>query len=1139
MKKMDSFNPGKPSSGCSWQKVQRIISLGCALGIMTLGSTVELRAENNTAKNSANELAVAQANDGRVSGTVKDQNGEPLPGAVIRVKGTQIVTATDANGKYTLAKLPNGAELVVSSVGMATQTVPVGAQSKIDITLQDQSTGLDEVVVTALGIKRETKALGYAISTVSAADIVKTGTPDFATALYGKLSGVRIQAAPGGSTASVAITVRGISSLSGSSQPLIIMNGVPIRNGDANNKGYWDDQRINSNGLVDINPEDIENISVLKGAAATTLYGSEGANGVVMITTKSGKSTQGLGIDFSANVSGDWVAYMPEYQTTFGPGVRVGSRGDYEKSTGGFWERTYNGQTYKSLRSTTQTNGPKYDGSDILYYDGTVRKYQAVSANPWNQIFRTGFNQTYNLGITQGNEKGNARFSYTYANNLPTQYNSSYNKHNFNLSGTYIPNKNLKLDYSVNYILQDIKNRPYRISRLTNNFSGMFNAYDDVAWLREHTVTSLGYLNSSNKAKTLTPNESFAYDLAAGSLISEYFWNIFGKEQLENNNRLLANLTPSWKIMDGLTLQGRISTDYTSQKKENKNRTEQPVIYGDYSGQYSLQNSSYQIVYGDILLMYNKNLTDKLGLMANVGWQGRTEDYYMSYVTTDGGLANENWFNLKASYKTPKTEMSETHFLKDAYLGTASLSWDNYLFLDLSGRREASSSLAGGKGIYYGSVSSSFIYSDAFKDKLPSWFNYGKLRISYGKVGNAPALYWAQEAFNQGTASGYIYNTTQQSLGNDKIRPENKYEFEIGLENKFLNNRLGLEVTYYNNKTVDEIIKQTVANSSGASAKLLNVGVVRNTGLEFTLYGTPVQTKDWRWDLRGNVSFVRNKLTKLNDGSDVYMHDGSPYDGGAFSIESHVGQPMGDIYSYAPLTDASGNPIVGADGFYKLTTERVKVGNVMPKATGGISSSLAYKNFTLDLTLDFRIGGAVANVPYQYLMGRGSLVNSMDHRDAAHGGLTYYFANNDGNNMPTQGLGGSGIYTYDNGMILPGVKQDGSKNDIMIEADKYYNWTYNWGVGDPTYYSHSIFNNDYLKVREIALGYMLPKKLLSKFSCKSLSVSAYARNPFYIHKNMPIFDAEATDGTYFWTQAVIGGSTATTRTFGMSVRMSF
>jgi TonB-linked SusC/RagA family outer membrane protein len=1076
-----------------------------------------------------------------VRGTVTDQNNEPVIGATVVVEGNANQgTVTDVDGNYVLSNVRSDARLVFSFVGMKTQTVPVNGQSRIDVTLSEDTEMLEEVVVTALGIKRDSKALGYSVSSISAEDIIKTGTPNFATSLYGKASGVRIQAAPGGNTSAVSINVRGVSSITGTNQPLIIVNGIPIRNGDANNSDYWSDQRINSNGLVDINPEDIENLTILKGASASALYGSEAANGVVMITTKSGRGVLGLGVDFNASISGDYVAYMPEYQTVFGPGVRVGSRGDYEKETGGFWQRTYKGQTYKSVRTATATFGPKYDGSDILYYDGTIRKYEPISSNPWNEIFRTGINQVYNLGVTQGSENGNMRFSYTYVDNLPTQYNSTYNKHNFNLTGNYSLNDKLKLQYGANYIIQNIKNRPYRISRLTNNFSGMFNAWDDVKYIREHTVTSLGYMNVSSTEQSLTPDESFAFSPACSSLISEYFWNIYGKEQLENNNRFIANVTPSWQIIDGLTLQGRISTDYTTEKVENKNKTEKPLVFGSYTGYYGLSNRRYEIYYGDILLMFNRNLTEKIGLVANAGWQGRTEKSFISTVGTRDGLSVENWFHLNASKSTPSASMYKSEYLKTAFLGTASFSWDNYLFVEGTARQEKTSTLAkGNNSFFYPSVNTSIIYTDALRNKIPSWYDYGKLRFSYGKVGNAPEIYKAVQAFNQGSASGYIYNTVPTSVGNENIRPEQKYEYEIGWENKMLKNRLGFELSYYNNTVKDQILQTTMPASAGGTSILMNIGELKNHGVEFSVYGTPIQTKDWQWELRGNLAFNRNSVTKLNEGVDVLVHQ--DLDGGAVRIESHVGEPMGDIYAYAPLEDDKGNPIVGSDGFYKLTTERVKVGNAMPKSVGGISSTLTYKNVSFDATIDFRIGGAVVNTPYQYLMGRGSLVESMKYRDTEHGGLQFYFPGNDGSKMPVlyQGSTPNGEIVYDNGMILPGVKENGEPNDIVLESDKWYNWTYNWGVGDPTYYSHAIFDNSYVKVRELVLSYKLPKKYTSKFDCRNLTVSFFARNPFYIYKNLPIFDAEATDGTSWISQTIIGGSTATTRTFGVSLRATF
>lgn len=1079
-----------------------------------------------------------------VKGNVKDTSGNPVIGASIVLSGSNTGTITDANGNYTLSKVPSDGSLSFSYIGMAKQVIRVAGKATINVTMQDDSKQLSEVVVTALGIKKEEKALGYAISTVSSSEIVKTGTPNFATALYGKAPGIRIQAAPGGSTSAVSINIRGLSSITGTNQPLVILNGVPIRNGDANKEGYWTDQRINSNGLVDINPEDIENISILKGASASALYGSEAANGVIMITTKSGRATNAVGVDFSATVSGDWVAYMPKYQKTFGPGVPIMARsGEYEISNGGFYERTYNNNTYRSIRSTSMYFGPKYDGKNVLYYDGKERAYSPISDNPWNDIFRTGFNQTYNLAITKGNEKGNMRFSYTFVDNLPSQYNSTYKKHNFNLTGEYALNNSLKLGYSVNYILQDIKNRPYRISRLTNNYGGMMGAFDDIDYIRNHTITSKGYLNVVNTSKSVTPDESFAFPFGCRTgLIDEYFWNIYGKEQQENNNRLIASVTPSWEIIKGLVLRGRASTDYTTEKIENKNKTEAPIAYGKYTGEYKLFNSRYEIYYGDIMLMYNKKLTDKLGLTANAGLQGRTEKYYVSEVGTNGGLTVENWFHINASKKTAKADMVIKKYLKTAALGTVSLSWDDYLYLEGTARQEKTSTLAKGhNSFFYPSVNTSFIYTQAFRNNLPQWYDYGKIRLSYGIVGNAPEIYKAVKAYKQEAASGYIYNMVDMGkpLGNENIKPEKKHEFEIGLENKFFGNRLGFEVTYYQSLIKDQILETTMPESSGASSILMNVGELESSGLELSVYGTLFRNRDWQWDLSGNIAFNKNKVKKLTEGIDVLVH--TTIDGGATRVESHVGSSMGDIYAYAPQKDDKGNCIVGADGFYKLTNDRVKVGNAMPKATGGINTSVSYKNFSLSTTIDFRIGGAVLNTPYQYMMGRGAIKESMANRDAEHGGISFYYPDNNFKNDPVAYTGSTpkGETVYDNGMILKGVTEDGKPNTKVIATDHWLWYTYAWGVGNPNYYSHSIFKNSYVKVRELSLAYSFPKAITNKFACQNLTLSVFGRNLFYIHKNLPIFDAEATDGTSWITQTEIGGSTATTRTFGLSVRASF
>ena len=1080
-----------------------------------------------------------------ITGVVKDANNEPIIGASVAVKGTTTGTLTDIDGNYKISA-GSSSVLVFSFIGYNSKEVPVGSQSIINVVLQESSQQLEEVVVTALGIKKDSKKLGYAISTISASDLTKASAPNLGSALYGKASGVRIQTAPGGIAGAISINVRGLSSITGTNQPLVVVDGVPIHNGDANLDGYWTNQRIQSNGLADINPEDIETLSVLKGASASALYGSEAANGVVIITTKTGRGSSGIGVDFNASLTFDPVAYMPEYQTKYGPGypayLRTASRGldaDGWRTAG--WDDR-NGVNHRRGASTTMYWGPQYDGKDVIYYDGTVRKYSVINENPWSEIFRTGITQQYNLAVTNSTDKSNFRFSYTYLDNKPTQYNSTFQKHNFNLTGNYNVTKNIKLGYGVTYLLQDQKNPPYRISRLLNNFGGMAGPFDDVKYLREHTKTSLGYMNQVYTAKNhLTPDEGFEWTPAPSALVSEYFWNIFGKEYSNNTNRLMANVAPSWDIIKGLSLKGRIATDYTTEKTENKEQASQSILFDSNQGYYGLENSRYEIYYGDIMLSYDTNLTEKLGLNAAIGWQGRSEKSYSSTVGTTKGLSVENWFHLNASNGNKKAEMVYSDFLKTAFFGTLSFSYDNWAYLEGTARQEKISTLApGNNSFFYPSVNSSVIYTELLKDKLPKWWDYGKVRASYGVVGNAPPIYKATQAYVQNTVGGsWIYNAVDKEVGNNELRPEKKFEWEFGLDNKFFNNRLGFEVSYYTNRVQDQILNTTMPSSSGGTSIWMNVGELKNQGLELSVYGTPIQTRDWRWEVRGNIAWNKNKVTKLADGIDQLEH--TNWDNGSAFLYSKVGEPMGDIYALAPKKDENGNYIVSSSGYYQLTDAPVKVGNAMPKAVGGFSTTLTYKNFALDMTFDFRIGGAVVNVPYQYMMGQGAIKESLKYHDGEGYGQTYYL--NNGVVTPFTGTTGpNGERIYDNGIILPGVTADGKANTKMISADQWAYWTYNWGGYDPTsetYYSHSIFDNTYVKCRELSLGYSIPQSVLSKIKCKNLTVSVFGRNLFYLYKNLPMLDAEAADGTSWITQTNIGGSTATTRSIGVSLRASF
>lgn len=1084
--------------------------------------------------------AVLQA--GKITGTVTDDFG-PVTGASVVVKGTTNGTITDLDGKFTLEGVANGATIQISFIGYVPQEIAYTGQPSLNVFLVEDTKKLDEVVVTALGIKKDSKKLGYAVSTVGAEELTKTASPTIGSALYGKAAGVRVQTAPGGATGAITINVRGLSSITGTNQPLIIMDGVPIRNGDVNKDGYWTDQRINSNGLTDINPEDIESLSILKGASASALYGSEAANGVVMITTKSGKGSTGFGVDVSASVVGDFVAYMPEYQTKYGIGLTTMQRVPNGSRADGFYMRKdRNGTERVSTYPSYYYWGAPYDAStSVLYYDGTMRPYSMINENPWEEIFRTGVSQQYNISMTSATEKNNVRLAYTYVDNLPNQYNSTFKKHNFALNGSYNISKTLKVDYNANFMMQDIKNRPYRISRLVTNFTGMAGPFDDVKYLRENTITSLGYQNSVwSSSEHATPEEGFEYSFGANALVSEYFWHILAKQRLENNNRIIAGVSPSWEIIEGLTLRGKLATDFTLEKIESKENSSKALAFNP-SGYYGLSNRRYQTIFGDIMLTYDKQITDKFGLNAMVGWTGRSESQYYTGVGTSGGLTVENWFHLNASKDKTSASMNKTEFLKTAFLGMLSLSYDNWAYLEGTIRHETISTLANGNNSFtYPSVNASVIFTEAMKDNKPTWYDYGKFRASYGVVGNAPEIYKANQAYNQSSASGYTYNTISMSLGNDKIQPETKYEWEVGLESKFFGDRLGFEASYYSNRVEDQILQTTMPITSGGTSLLMNIGELTNKGFEFAIYGTPVLTKDWRWDVRANIGFNKNEVTKLAEGIESLQH--SNWDNGSMYLRSYVGRPMGDFYSYVPLKDDNGNNIVDASGYYKLNPEMQRVGNAQAKAIGGLATTVAYKDFFMDIALDYRIGGHIFNMPYQYYMVAGAIKETLKYHTGEGYGETFYI-NSDNKVVPYSGTTGpNGEMVYDNGIILPGLKEDGTPNDVMIPADYMLARTYGWGGYSATgvrHYSESLFENSYLRVNEISLGYNLPKGITKKFLCKNLQVSVFGRNLFYIYKNLPTFSPESSDATTWTAQASVQGSSTTTRSFGVSLRASF
>src|SRR5690606_23811218 len=560
-----------------------------------------------------------------VTGRVTDANGA-LAGVTVAVVGTTVAAQTDADGRYSI-QANNGQTLRFSMVGYLSQDLPVSG-TVLSVTLQEDAGALDEVVVTAMGIKRAPKELGYAMSTVGGEELTKTGSPNFAGALYGKAPGVRISAAPGGATSGININIRGINSITGNSQPLVIIDGVPVRQTTFNNSDYWGDQRARGNGLEDLNPEDIESISVLKGASAAALYGSEAMNGVVLVTTKSGKGGEGFSIDFNATYTHDRIAYLPRFQTVRGPGYTTQYQDDGQADDMFFYydnSLAVNGVN-RGILPASINFGPKFDGQPTVTWDGTVRPYEAQ--NSYHKLFNNPTNTIFNLALSNTTENSNTRFSVTRQDNQMTALDS-YNKKNIaNLNSTFKIGSKLTTDLVVNYVNQHTHNRPFMTDRIINNFAGMISPFDNPEWYLDRYQTSEGYKYVVGTEQSLTPDENLVHNGYKVDVL-DYMWNLKARKYDELSNRVIASVTNTYQVTNDFSLRARFSADMTSLKTEDKEPNALPLQYGN-SGFFGLGSQNANIYYTDLLASYNKQITSDIKLGAMLGYTGtKSQDTYV------------------------------------------------------------------------------------------------------------------------------------------------------------------------------------------------------------------------------------------------------------------------------------------------------------------------------------------------------------------------------------------------------------------------------------------------------------------------------------------------------------------------------
>lgn len=1083
----------------------------------------------------------AQTITGRV---IAKQDGQPMTGVSVSIKGTNSGTTTDVKGVFSI-KASAQNTLVFSFIGFQTKEVAIDNRTTIDVSMDEDATQLEEVAVTALGITKQQRALGYASTTIKSDALIKTASPNFASALYGKAPGVRIAATPGGATSAVNITIRGVNSITGRSQPLIVLDGVPIRDGEVRNNDYWGDQRLRGNGLLDINPEDVDNISILKGASAAALYGSEAVNGVVLITTKSGKGKKGLGVDFNTSYSVDNVAYLPRYQNIRGAGAPLNVNNAGQDAEGFIYYDT-NGDGVKDTRGILNFSinfGPKFDGKPTMGWDGVVRPYEAQKDN-YAGLYQQGLNSNINVAISQASENANLRFSLTRQNNQGVSLEAANNKNIANFNSTFRISSKWSTDIMVNYINQYTHNRPYSIDRMINNFTGMIGRFDNADWYLNKFKTSKGYRFVTGTNQSLTPAENIIYNGFKGD-IADYVWRLKEHNLDEYNNRVIASMTHNYQILKNLKVRGRLSTDFTSEKVENRQSTEVPLAFNN-SGYFSLGSNMYSIVYGDVLMTYTQKISPNLELNLMGGYTATKELATRLGRETNGGLSTENLFDIAATINTAGSSSSRSTLAKDAIIGTINADYKGYLFVEGTVRRDRTSTMnPDNNSFVYPSINTSLVFTDAFK--LPSALSFGKIRASWGIVGNYPDIYNANIAYNQNTlgiqAVGgrpVLYTSIPSSFGNDGIRPEQKHEFEVGLETKFMNNKFGFEVSYYDAQIRDQILPLTLPSTVGATSVLTNVGTLRNKGLEVAITATPFKTPNFTWETGVNFSKNNNIVEKLANGATELLH--ADYDGNAAQLRSVVGQPMGDFYVHPIATNSKGESIVNPDGLYKVDADKmIKVGNAMPKVVGGFFNTFSFKGISLDILTDFRFGGYVMPTGINWMISRGLLEESTKFMDAASGGLSYYVANGKGI-QTTASKGPNGETVYNDGMLMTGVTDKGEPNTNVISQAYYYWNTYNWG--GPQYsssrYELYVQKNSYIKLRELTLGYTLPANIASKIGAKRINVSVFGRNLLYFYRTIKDMDAEQLTAGSRWFQTLNNaGTNPSTRTAGVMLRASF
>ncbi|WP_348799959.1 SusC/RagA family TonB-linked outer membrane protein [Flavobacterium adhaerens] len=1047
-------------------------------------------------------LAFAQVKT--VKGLVKDQNGIPMPGVSVLVKGTTKGSQTDYDGGYSIAAT-TGDVLVFTFIGAKTESVTVGNSETVNVVLTEQAQGLNEVVVTALGIKRQKKELGYSVQDVKGEQLSKAITTNVATALSGRVAGVDVSIPATGVGGSSRVIIRGISSIGENNQPLYIVDGVPIDNTGLSNDtaatSKWFDGRDSGDGISSINQNNIESLTVLKGAAAAALYGSRALNGVILITTKKGSKGK-IQVELSSGISFDQVnAKYSDYQDEYGTGSN-GALPDPDKAPSEIYGYT------------TSAWGPKFSesvGQQVKIFDGSMKPYAKVENNI-QDFFRTGITTTNGVAVSGGSENAFVRFGYNNLSNEDVIPNTGLDRNDASLNATLRSDK-FTLDANVNYIMEKTNNRPglgdspnnvgYSLSSLAPNI--------DQEWLK----------NSVN------PDNGNMYQWNNNVYLLNPYWVVNENHNSSKKNRFIGNVTGTYQIKKwiGLTLRTGLDTYNFSSKDFMAKGSTWPGRETGYLGldniTVSEMNTDFIATFSDIKLAEDFTLSGILGM-------GR-RDFNRSQNSRFGTNIIEPKTEYISNFSN-HTENAplETKTRTNSVYGSAKFDYKGYLYAEFTGRNDWFSVI--NNDAFYPAASLGFVFSDALGLQGET-FSYGKLRGSWAQVSNAPGAY--KNALNYTTYAAYdgesVVNIKNTSAPNPDLTYQSKTGIEFGVETAFFKNRLRADVTVYREDTSDQTIDLPSSATSGYEFISVNAGELRNEGIEVFLSGTPIKSKDFEWGIDLNYSTNKNSILSLHPDIDTYTISEARWAGAA--IVAQVGGQYGTIIGKDFQRTESGEVIIGANGLPLYTDSKVALGKGLPDWSAGLTNRFSYKGITLQVLVDMKFGMDVYSMTNSLAATKGLLDVTTEGRDAYNAARAQAMASDPNFNqatwIPTAGY-------VANGVVNTGTAQNPvyEKNTTPVNPQDYWNSVFN---NTPAPF---VYDASYVKLREVSLGYTFPKSVFSGAKINSVYVSAFARNLFTFNNDLPNVDPESmyTSGN---GQGFEYGSLPFRRSYGFNLKVTF